>query len=151
MIVNNNKYRDNQNIFVSWDTSYNKILNTLLGGNNENIIYTKGQKINTVQKCVEKLLNGQNIIIFLYSHSDSTGAYNIAKKSNCDVFLARIFTDSNVAKSSKDVSYKKIYPFVFSTLFKHYHLEYDIFNKPTQDETPQEYMTRLKQQLYLEN
>jgi hypothetical protein len=146
----NRKY--SETCFVALEHNNNKFITGLLGGTNDNMIYTTRNKTNTVHKIIEKLNNGQNVVIFLHLGRKSTGIYHIINNSNCNIILAKI-THNSFPPSYLDLNKNCIQKFttILKSIFKYYHLEYEIFNKPTQGETPQEYMTRLKEQLYLES
>jgi hypothetical protein len=148
------KYTDkkfNETCFISYESNNNKRLNRLLGGTNNNMIYTTRNNTDTVDKCIEKLNNGQNIVIFLHLGRDSTGIYHIINNSKCNIVLAKITHNSlPITYLDTEKNFIKIYSTILTRTFRHYHLEYDTFEEPTPDETPQEYMKRLKQQIYLE-
>ena len=146
----NRKY--NETCFVGFDQKGNKFINRLLGGTNDNMIYTTRNKTNTVEKCIEKLNNGQNVIIYLHLSRKSTGIYHIVNNSNCNIVLAKI-THNSLPQTHSDLSknFIKVSTIVLRRTFRHYNLEYDTFEQPSLGETPREYMERLKQQLYLES
>lgn len=146
----NRKY--NETCFVALEHNNNKFITGLLGGTNDNMIYTTRNKTSTVQKCIEKLNNGQNVVIFLHLGIKSTGIYHIINNSNYNIILAKI-THNSFPPSYLDLNKNCMQKFttILKSIFRHYHLEYDTFEQPSLSETPQEYMERLKQQLYLQN
>ena len=144
--------KKNDTCILAYKSKSTKFLVELFEGSHESMVYTTRNNTNTVNKCIEKLNNGQNVIIFLHLGRKSKGIYHIINNSKCNVILSKI-THKTLPQEHLDDNNTciNIYSNILSRLFKNYHLEYDIFDKPQQNETPQDYMVRLKQQLYFKN
>lgn len=78
------------------DKSWNYILEPFRPNNIE-FIYVKE---NTVNKLSSKILLGENVIMFLYNHSDSSGAFYILKNTNCLSYIIKIKRKEKNTKSN---------------------------------------------------
>jgi len=141
------------NAFVAGCVGKTPILTSILKKKNENFkVFYTGKNSNIVTKITNSLNEGNNVVIFLNNNNNGTGIYHTIKNTNCNLILARINPNNyitNTRQLNTDHLFKTL-GFCFSTLFKNYHLEYDTFDHPLENETSKEYMSRLKQQLYLE-
>lgn len=68
------------------DKTWNYLLEYIKPPNIE-FLYVKGK---TVEKITSKLLLGENVIMFLYNHSDATGPFYICKNSKCPLLFLKI-------------------------------------------------------------
>lgn len=81
--------------------------------NNIEFIYVKEK---TVEYLSSKLLLGQNIIMFLYSESDSTGPFYIIKNTKCPLVLLKIKKNKN-SKINKNTLIKNHYNSSFKEIY----------------------------------
>ena len=131
--------------------SWNHLLEPFRPKNIE-FIYVKE---NTVQKLTSKLLLGNNIIMFLYSESESSGPYYILKNTKSQLIIFKINKlcsnnssnkQINTIKNHYNSSFKDIY---WDNLLAKFTLEFKNikynFNKNTQSKT---FIKQLKHKMY---
>jgi hypothetical protein len=113
---------------------------------NIEFIYIKDK---TVEKLSSKLLLGENIIMFLYHESDSTGPFYIIKNTKCPLVLLKIKKESkqnNIVYNHFNSSFKEIY-------FKNFMCKYKIEIKKykyylSNSINSKNFIYQLKQNLY---
>lgn len=74
------------------DKSWNYLLENIRPHNIE-FLYVKGKTVETI---TSKLLLGENIIMFLYKHSNATGPFYMIKNTNCPLIFFKI--EKNLTK-----------------------------------------------------
>lgn len=72
---------------------------------NIEFIYVKEK---TVECISSKLLIGENVIMFLYSESNSTGPFYIIKNTKCPLVIIKIKKQENLKKQVNNYNIKKI-------------------------------------------
>ena len=103
---------------------------------------------NTVNKMKLEIEQGYNVIVFYYQYKKDTGIYNLIKMTDCDIYTARITCNNPHIKSMKNNNIKSLYKMVSDSFNNQYHIEYNTFDKPTDNELPADYITRFKTHIY---
>ena len=153
-IKDNNKNKDYNAIISSRHST--KKLNNIFGNTRQNhnleqLFIEKNS--NLTEKCSDIIKNGSTVTIFLSYLNEKKGIYHIIKNSNCNVFLVRINCENpklrtRLLEERHKINHINTY---IKTINSVYQVDYDIFDNPTENESPEEYMTRLKKHLYLDN
>jgi hypothetical protein len=145
-------YKHSNYIIASWFPTFIKkyIFPILFVKDHLNLIVLKDRSKNS-EFIKEKIINGYNVVIFLHPGQKSKGAYYIQKDTNCNVILGSITSDdtSLIIHDKYDHKHKKHY--YFHSCFRRYQLEYDTFENSYETESPEEYMLRLQEKLFLKN
>jgi len=103
LIMNYFSKRSEENNYILFaDKIWNILLEPIRSNNIEFIYVTNG----TVNKIINRLMNGDNVIMFLYKESDSTGLYHILNyfDFNINVYLAKINEESNNNLKSNNIN-----------------------------------------------
>ena len=130
------------------DKTWNYLLEPTRPSNIE-FIYVKEK---TVDKLSSKLLLGQNIIMFLYKESDSTGPYYILKNTRCPLIFFKIKRKENNTKKEIIMNhYNSSFSDIFMNNFlKKFILQLKIINyKLITSQLPITFMNQIKNILYM--
>ena len=132
-------------IMLFADKTWNYMLEPLRPNNIEFLYVTN----NTVEKISNKLLLGQNIIMFLYKESNSSGPYYILKNTKCPLVFIKIKNKNNpnLTLTHYNNNIKDI--FIKNFLCTHY-LEFKKINYQLSKYTNMSlFLKQLKKKLYL--
>jgi len=124
---------------------------TLLSGRSERfytnfLYYTKyniiEKKSNTTQKCIDKLKNNENVVIFLRDDSKGKGIYYILKETNIPI----IFVKKKLIKNSTN---KKLENHIFKYRGMEYNIDYNLISEyDIKNKNSEEFMNWIKKNLY---
>ncbi len=105
-------------------------------------------KKNTVNILSEKLNNYNNVIMYLYKDSDSSGLYYILKNTNCNLITIKIkCINKNNISNHYNGNYFDIY---MDNLNNTYSIKYDKIDYKLEDyKNSKEFMNYIKSHLYL--
>ena len=113
-------------------------------------------KENTVQKLTSKLLLGNNVIMFLYLESESSGPYYILQNTKSPLIILKInklngnnsnnnTKQINTAKNHYNSSFKDIY---WDNLHAKFILEFKVKYYLTKNTPPKTFIKQLKHKMY---
>lgn len=130
------------------DKTWNYLLEPTRPSNIE-FIYVKEK---TVDKLSSKLLLGQNVIMFLYKESDSSGPYYILKNTRCPLIFFKIKRKENNNKKELIMNhYNSSFSDIFMNNFlKKFTLQLKTINyKLITSQSPITFMNQIKNTLYM--
>lgn len=139
------KYSNNKFYMLFANKSWNYLLEPFRPKNVE-FLYVKEK---TVERISTKLLNGYNVIMFLYKESDSSGPYYILKNTLSPLVIFKIKsenTNDTIVNNHYNSSFKDIF---LSNFMKKYILEFKNINyKLLNNNGHKIFMERLKLKMY---
>lgn len=127
LIMNYFGKRSEENNYILFaDKIWNILLEPIRSNNIEFIYVTNG----TVNKIINRLMNGDNIIMFLYKESDSTGLYHILDyfDFNINVYLAKINEESNNNQKISNHYNSSFFNIFINNFNKHLNLKFEEFD-----------------------
>jgi len=128
------------------DKIWNIILEPLRALNLEFMYVTNG----TVNKIINRLMAGDNVIMFLYNESDSNGIYHIMDyfDFNINVYLAKI-NQENINNGNTSNHYNSSFYDIFVNNFnKKFNLNFEEFENEKIIKNKDLFMNKFKKQLY---
>ena len=105
--------------------------------------FQREKKNNLVQKSIEYLEKGENVLIFLHQHSKSKGIYHILKEKKYPILFTKIYREDHDLKYKRDkTNYLKN---IFGYKFK---VDYNSVKDYETNKEPEKFMEWVKDNIY---
>ena len=131
------------------DKTWNYLLEYIKPSNID-FLYVKGK---TVEILTSKLLSGENVIMFLYNHSDASGPFYICKNSNCPLLFLKIQKKIEKNNNENEIIYNHVNSSFYDIFIKNFMASFELSIKNIKYKIDNEsnnttFMNELKRILY---
>ena len=126
--------------FIVANAWWNKANDILFLNKNINSLFTGTGVVN---KSIKLLNQNNNVVIFIYRHSNATGTFNIVKNSNCKVVLIKIKCRKKINKTHINCSKSEL---IFSYINEDFDIITHDFNHLPMNSS--DYLKKIKYALY---
>lgn len=105
--------------------------------------FQKGKTNNLVNRSIEYLKKGENVLIFLHQNSNSKGIYHILKSQKVPILFTKIY------RKDHDLKYKRPMTNYLKNIFgQEFLVEYKSTDNYNIDKNPEDFMFWIKENIY---